>query len=410
MTHRISKSARQLASAAGLCSLLGAAMTTATVAEAADDVLKIGAPLALTGGLADEGHKQEAVWKMWSDKVNAAGGLDVGGKKMKVEFVEYDYQTEGKRAGQIAEKLITDDGVDVLMAPFGSGHTKIVAAVAERYQVPIVACVSSSVSVYDQGFKYLFGTLAPNTGMTEAMTAYFKEKVPDLKSIAVYGRDDVFPKSMAKAIAKSAKDGGLDVVYDELYSVGTMDHSAALSAIKSAKPDWVYMTGYTQDLILGRKQMKDLGIEAPIITMVTGPAYREFTDGLGDLANGVTSTTWWHHATGYTDGIGVWPTTDSFYEDFLKLSDGADPDYVHGSCAAAAEIVAYAVERAGSKDKAAIRDALAATDVKTFYGPVNFGDNGMNQGREMPIIQVQDKAIKILYPASISNADLELIK
>ena len=410
MTHRICKSARLLATAAGFCSLMGTALMATTSAQAADDVLKIGAPLALTGGLADEGHKQQTVWKMWLDKVNAAGGLTVGDKKMKVELIEYDYQTEGKRAGQLAEKLITDDEVDVLMAPFGSGHTKIVAAVAERYQVPIIACVSSSVSVYDQGFKYLFGTLAPNTGMTEAMVAYFKEKMPALKKVAVYGRDDVFPKSMATALSASAKAAGLEVVYDELYAVGTMDHSAPISAIKAAEPDWVYMTGYTQDLILGRKQMKDLGVSAPIITMVTGPAYREFTDGLEGLANGVTSSTWWHHATGYTGGIGVWPTTDGFYKDFLAVSGGADPDYVHGSCAAAAEVIADAVERAGSKDKKAVRDALAATDVATFYGPIKFGENGMNQGREMPIIQVQDKAIKVLYPAAIANAEMQMIK
>ena len=389
--------------------VLGAASSLDTApAQAEDGVLKIGAPLALTGGLADEGKKQKAVWSLWLDKINAKGGIDVGGKKLKVEFVEYDYQTDGKRAGQLAEKLITDDEVDVLMAPFGSGHTKIIAAVAERYQVPMLACVASSVSVYDQGFKYLFGTLAPNTGMTESMVAYFKEKMPDLKKVAVYGRDDVFPKAMATALADSAESGGLDVVYNELYAVGTMDHSAAISAIKAADPDWVYMTGYTQDLILGRKQMDDLGIEAPIITMVTGPAYREFTEGLGELADGVTSSTWWHHATAYTDTPGAWGSTAEFYKDFTAAYD-SDPDYVHASCAAAADVLVDAVERAGSTDKQAVRDALAATEMDTFYGPIDFGDNGMNQGREMPIIQVQGEEIKVLYPAAIADAELELI-
>ena len=197
----------------------------------AAEVLRIGAPLALTGGLADEGKKQEAVWQLWLDKVNAAGGIKVGDKTMKVELVKYDYQTDGKRAGQLAEKLVTDDKVDVLMAPFGSGHTKIVAAVAERYQVPLLACVASSESVYDQSFKYLFGTLAPNSGMTDAMAALFKEKLPSLKKVAIYGRDDVFPKAMATSLATSAKAAGLEVVYNELYAVGTMDHSAAMAAI-----------------------------------------------------------------------------------------------------------------------------------------------------------------------------------
>ena len=59
------------------------------------------------------------------------------------------------------------------MAPFGSGHTKIVAGVAERYGVPVVASVASSESVYDQGFKNLFGTLAPNSGLVDAMLTLF---------------------------------------------------------------------------------------------------------------------------------------------------------------------------------------------------------------------------------------------
>lgn len=394
-----------------LLATLGLTVATgATEAQAQDKVFRIGAPLALTGGLADEGKKQEDVWKLWADKVNADGGINIGGEMHAVEFVQYDYQTDGKRAGQLAEKLIIDDEVDVLMAPFGSGHTKIVAAVAERYQVPLVACVSSSVSVYDQGFKFLFGTLAPNTGMTESMVAYFLEQMPELGTLAIYGRDDVFPKSMAEAISASAKDAGIEVVYEALYAVGSIDHSAALSAIKATAPDWVYMTGYTQDLILGRKQMQDLGITAPIITMVTGPAYREFIDGLDGLADGVSSSTWWHHATGYEDTQGIWSSTDAFYADFLDMSGGEDPDYVHGSCAAAADVLADAVIRAGSTDKVAIRDALATTDIATFYGPVNFGENGMNVGRDMPIIQVQDGKIAVLYPAAIANADMKLVE
>ena len=65
---------------------LGIAMASAAgPAVAADDVLVIGAPLALTGGLADEGKKQQDVWKLWLDKINAAGGIDVDGKKMQVK-------------------------------------------------------------------------------------------------------------------------------------------------------------------------------------------------------------------------------------------------------------------------------------------------------------------------------------
>lgn len=380
------------------------ALALGAPAALAQGTIKLGAPLALTGPLADEAKKQDVVWNMWLDKVNAAGGINVGGNKMKVQLVKYDYQSDGPRAAQLAEKLITDDKVDFLLAPFGSGHTKIVAAIAERYQIPLVACASSSESVFDQSTKHLFGTLSPNGGMTTSVVSYFKSKVPELKRVAVLGRDDVFPKSIAQGISAAAKAGGLDVVYDQLYAVGTMDHSAALSAIKAAKPDWIYVTGYTQDLILARKQMADLAVRAPIVTMLTGPAYKEFTDGLGALANGVTSSNWWHHATNYT-GVGVWPTTAAFYKEFVDKNK-SDPDYVHASCAATTVVLADAIERAKTTDKAKVRDALAATDVVTFYGPIKFSANGMNQTRDLPVIQVQDRRIKVLNPAAIKDADL----
>ena len=165
------------------------------------------------------------------------------------------------------------------------------------------------------------------------MIKHFREKLPSLKKVAVLGRDDVFPKATAQGISAAAKAAGLDVYYDQLYAVGTMDHSASLSAIKRGNPDWVYVTGYTQDLILARKQMQDLGVKAPIITMLAGPAYKEYIDGLGNLANGVTSSSWWHQATSYK-GVGVWPTTEAFYKEFVA-KEKSDPDYVHASCAAA---------------------------------------------------------------------------
>jgi len=154
--------------------------------------------------------------------------------------------------------------------------------------------------------------------------------------------------------------------------------------------------------------MADLGVKAPIVTMVAGPAYKEYIDGLGNLANGITSSSWWHHATNYK-GVGVWPTTEGFYREFVA-QEKADPDYVHASCAAATVILADAIERAGSTDKGKVRDALAKTDASTFYGPVKFSANGMNAGRDLPIIQVQDKQIKVLAPNDIKNGDMTLMK
>jgi branched-chain amino acid transport system substrate-binding protein len=341
---------------------------------------------------------------LWLERVNAAGGIDVGGRKMKVELVTYDYQTDGKRAQQLAEKLITDDKVEFMTAPFGSGHTKIVAGVAERYDVPIIA-VASSEPVHDQGYKSLFGTLAPSIGLVDAMLTHFKAKMPALQTVAIVGRDDVFPKAMATAMGERAAQVGLKVSYTSLYPVGTLDHSAAISRIKSLQPDWIYVTGYTQDLVLFRKQMKDLAVEAPIITMITGPAYREFVDNLGPLAENVTSATWWHYAASYKSDD-VFGSTEAF-TDAVRKKTGQDPDYVHASSAAALIVLQKAIEKAGTLDRAKVRAAIRDLDITTFYGPIKFRADGMNENRNLPIIQVQHGKPVALHPAELKQADMK---
>jgi branched-chain amino acid transport system substrate-binding protein len=228
--------------------------------------------------------------------------------------------------------------------------------------------------------------------------------VPSVKKIAILGREDVFPRAMAAEMKKAALAAGLEVVYDELYPVGTLDHAASLLKMKGAAPQWIFISGYTQDLILARKQMADLKLSAPIVTMITGPAYREFVDGLGKLADGVTSASWWHHSLSYKSDD-VFGSTEAFYKEFLAR-EKQDPDYVHASAAAALVTLQKAIEKAGSLDKAKVRDALAATDIMTFYGPVKFGANGMNQGRELPIIQVQAGKVVPLFPEAIKAGTL----
>lgn len=394
---------RRLFSIALLASMAGGLLPGIASAQAGDTI-RIGAPLALTGGLADEGKKQQVAYDMWLKRVNGAGGIAVGGRKIKVELLTYDYQSDEKRAQQIAERLITQDKADFLTAPFGSGHTKVVAGVAERYGVPVMASVASSESVFNQGYKYMFGTLAPNGGIVQNMVSLFPRLIPGVKKIAILGREDVFPRSMAAEMKSAAQAGGLEVVYSDFYPVGTLDHAAALSKIKAAAPQWVYITGYTQDLILARKQMADIGLSAPIVTMVTGPSYREFVDGLGPLADNVTSASWWHHSLSYKSED-VFGSTEAFYKEFVAR-EKKDPDYVHASAAAALVALQKAIEKAGSTDKAKVRDALAGLDIMTFYGPIKFGPNGMNQGRDLPIIQVQGGKVIPLFPASIKAGSL----
>ncbi len=381
---------------------------TLVTGSAQAQTIKIGAPLALTGGLADEGKKQQIAYDMWLKRVNAQGGISVGGKKMRVEIIQYDYQTNEQRVQQLAEKLIVDDKVDFLLAPFGSGHTKVVAGVAERYGVPVLATSASSESIFNQGYKYLFGTLAPNGGSIDNLLAAVTKQFPKVKKVAILGREDVFPKSMATIMDDSAKKAGLQVVSMEFYPVGALDLATPIAKIKSLNPDWIYITGYSKDLVLARKQMADLNLKAPVVTMITGPVYREYIDAVGPLAEGITSATWWYHGAQFK-GDDPWGSTKAFYDEFVAR-EKADPDYVHASSAACLVALQKAIEKAGTIDKAKVRDALASLDIMTFYGPIKFGPNGMNGTRVLPIIQVQGGKVVMVYPDSVKQSALQAVK
>ena len=91
--------------------------------QAAEKTIKFGAPLPLTGALAPEGIKIQRGLNLWMDTANAKGGIKVGNERYKIKIIYQDYQSNTPRAVQTAEKLITDDKVNFLFSPFGSGAT-----------------------------------------------------------------------------------------------------------------------------------------------------------------------------------------------------------------------------------------------------------------------------------------------
>src|SRR3982074_106881 len=258
---------------------------------AADDVIRFGAPLPLTGPLAPEGIKQQQGYDLWAEQANKAGGITIGGKKYKVEIVYADYQSNTPRAVQTTEQMITQDNVNFLFGAFGSGAAKAASTISEKYKVPTLAATASSSQAYDQGYKYLFGTFTPNDTLTTPLTHIIKAKAPDVKQVAILARNALFPLAIAQEMEKSAKANGIEVTYFEKYAINTLDHSATLSQIKSLAPQWIFVTGYINDLLLVRKQMADQQIKATVVSMIAGPAYQEFIDAAGQSAENTPTAT-----------------------------------------------------------------------------------------------------------------------
>ena len=372
----------------------------------AQETIKFGAPLPITGPLAPEALKQKQGYDLWANQVNLAGGINVAGKKMKVEIVYIDYQSNTPRAIQATERLITQDNVQFVFAPFGSGAAKAASTVAERYGVPMIAATASSSQVYDQGYKFLFGTFTPNETLTNPLATIIRQRAPDVKRVAILARNDLFPLAIAQEMEKSAKDRGLEVVYFEKFAINTLDHSSALAQIKAANPQWIFATGYTNDLVLMRKQMTDQRIEAPVVTMIAAPAYQEFIDAAGKGAENISSAAWWHPAVRYK-GIDIFGTTESYVKLF-KDTYKADPDYAHASASVSGALFQIAIEKSGTIDRQKVRDELAKMDVTTFWGPVKFGPTGQITSLEPPVFQIQNAKPIVVHPAAIKQGDLKI--
>src|SRR5215207_5634525 len=178
----------------------------------AQETIRIGAPLPLTGPLSPEGIKQQRGYDLWAETANAKGGVKAGGKTYRVQIVYVDYASNTPRAVQSAERLITEDKVNFLFSPFGSGATKAASSVSEKYAIPTIAATASSAQVYDQGYKYLFGTFTPNQTLTEPLADIVTGQNKAIKKVAILARNDLFPLAIAQEMEKSAKSRGLDVV------------------------------------------------------------------------------------------------------------------------------------------------------------------------------------------------------
>src|SRR5262249_61483433 len=118
---------------------------------------------------------------------------------------------------------------------------------------PPTGAPASRARVYAQAYKFVFETFTPNDTRAEPLADIVSKLNAADKRIAILARNDLFPLAIGEEMQKSAKKRNLDVVMFEKYAIGTLDHASAITQMRAARPDWVFATGYINDLILIRK-------------------------------------------------------------------------------------------------------------------------------------------------------------
>ncbi|HEY4728761.1 MAG TPA: ABC transporter substrate-binding protein, partial [Actinomycetes bacterium] len=124
------------------------------------DTITIGATLPLTGTESKAGGRQKQGYELAVDLANQAGGIDVAGKKVKVQLKLLDDTTDQAKAVNLAQRLITQDKVNFMLGTYSTPLVEAQSTVAEQNQIPYVNGGGASTSIYGKGFKWIFGTLA----------------------------------------------------------------------------------------------------------------------------------------------------------------------------------------------------------------------------------------------------------
>lgn len=368
-----------------------------------DNVIKFGASVSLSGALAKEGNLTADGYRFFEKYINEErGGIEVDGEMHQLEIVLLDDESDSQTAPRLVEKLITEDEVDFLLAPWGSGQTEVASTVAERYQKIMVAPLATADSLYERDFQYLFSVLPRGSRGAASIVSLATEFEPAPESIAIVYPDDLFPTFTAQGVRDAAEEAGMEVVLFESYPVGLRDVSPILNRIKSRNPDIVFNSADLEDLILMVRTMKDLRYMPPVFSGAQPVETPDFVSSLGADAEFLFGTQWWGDALNYSDQL--FGDTQKFISAF-EAETGNEVLADHVAAATAAEVLVLAIEEAGSLDTAAVLEALKSLETETILMPIKFGEDGTNELGAPVVLQVQDGVPQVVYPEEGKQAE-----
>ncbi|MBV6304510.1 amino acid ABC transporter substrate-binding protein [Candidimonas humi] len=360
-------------------------------AQAADNPIRIGVALSRSGNLADSAKLYWSGLELWSEQVNAHGGL-LG---RKVKLISYDDRSDPATAARLYEKLISDDKVDLLFGPWGSASSATAAAVANKHHRIFFNSGGASEQIEERGFKYLFQT-AP------AISAYVANIGPlaakyHLKTLVFFGRDYPAARDMLKDMKAVAKKQDLKILDSEFFPAGTTDFSSLIAKARQLNPDIWLSIGYPNEAIEMVRQMKASNY-LPKVFIHNGASITDFMTASGKNAE-------------YVFGI-------SLYEPTLKTKGNAEfvkayqqkynrsPAYYSAFAYAGATVMGRAVEQAKSLDQDKLREVLKTFQTDTVMGhhkvdPVTHKQVGVTG----LLVQIRNGKREIVMPEDLKTMD-----
>lgn len=367
------------------------------------NTLTIGASLSLTGKLAREGQLTQEGYQLCQDKVNAKGGADVGGKKLKLDIQYQDDTSKPDTAAQLVDQF-NDKGIKLILSSYGSANTEAQAAVIERNGQVMVDSAGADNKIFSKGYKRTFAVLSPATEYASSIIKAIAEMAtPKPKTVVFLSADDGFSKTVTDGGMKTAQAQGFTVLPPEYFPNGTSDVSSSLTKVKGEKPDVIIGSVHLAEGVAIVKQAKELGVVPAGFGETVAPPTPDFAKTLGSQAEGVLGSSQWTDAT---KGEDKYFGTAKQYAADIQSKFGHAPDYHDAEASAACLALVLAAEKAGDTSSDKVRDALAGLDTPSFFGHIKFDPTGQNVYKPMAVIQVQNGKAVTVWPAESAEAKL----
>ncbi len=365
-------------------------------AMTAAQTLKVGAVVPLTGRYAAGGAQVRAGYEIAVEDVNRTGGVTVGGKKMPLELVVLDDESDATKTVSRLETLAAQ-GVVAYLGGFGSDLHAAAASVAEKNKIPYLGVAFALHKIHQQGFRYLFSPFwkSPDIGQQLVPLLASIPAAERPKRAAIFQEKTDWGREMAAAFAEASKAAGAEVVAQGEYAPGAKDYSDLILKAKAAQADAVFALPTPPDGMAMVKQMRELDFNPKLALLIRAPDPPVWAKNLGKDGDYVMLAPGWHHAVKYP---GVAELNEAHQK---RLGRPADP--ITGPSYACVQILAAALARAGAPDRDRVRDAIAATDMTTVIGPVKFRPDGTGIVQSVFIQWINGKQ-ELVWPREFATA------
>lgn len=367
-------------------------------AQVEEKTITIGFTASQTGAQEVSSKRQVNGFNLWMKQVNEAGGITLSdGTIIKFAAQSYDDESNKERVQELYTRLITEDNADFLISPYSSGLTAASAVIAEQNGKVMITTGAADDDTYKQGYTGVFQLYTPGSLYLTSTIDMLKTLDPAAK-LAIVHESDKFSTSVVDGLKPYAESQGFEIVLEEAYASDTADFGPIINKIVDSGATVVLGGGHYPDGSTFARQLFERKVGIQFIGLLVAPPDSKFSE-LGDAALGVTGPSQWEGKATHTEeeaaalGIEWFGPSGADFSAAFEAAYGDKPTYHAAGGYTAGLLLQKAIQDADSVDGEAVKAALDAMNIFTFYGGIKFDTSeeahGLQIGHSMVVIQWQ---------------------